>query len=246
MMLIAVDSTMKKTLTHSELSVIEYINQHSAEAAELSITDLAEASFTSPATVSRAIRKCGFSGIPELRRHLATKLSHFSAPYLMNEVLEMSYKECTSTIENLRLSDILTIVEHIRKAAKIYILARGVTALTAEEFGFQLQLQKHIALLFSDSEIMKRLDKLVEPDDLVIIFTAYNSTPEFAIAAQHAKNAGCKVVTCCCKANTPLEELSDVTVIGYNLPIVEGNEFNGASRLPLQIISRTIIEYLAR
>lgn len=246
MILLNPDSATKRVLTHSELAVIEYINQHAEAAAELSITELAEASYTSPATVSRAIRKCGYSGIPELRRILATKLSHFSAPYRMNEVLELSYQECTSTIENLRISDILTIVDYIRRASKIYLLARGVTALTAEEFGFQLRLQKYAALLFSDSEIMKRMDKLLAPDDLVIIITAYNSTPEFAVAAQCAKRVGCRVVTCCCKTRTELEALSDVSVIGYSSPIGRGNDFNSASRLPLQIITRTIIEYLAR
>ena len=63
-MLIEMNQVTRKALTPAELSVIEYINGHGAEAAQLSITDLAEASCTSPATVSRAIRKCGFSGIP--------------------------------------------------------------------------------------------------------------------------------------------------------------------------------------
>ena len=93
---------------------------------------------------------------------------------------------------------------------------------------------------------MKRIDKLLIPGDLVLIFTAYNSTPEFAIAATKAREIGCTVVVCCCKQGTSLEELADIFVYGYSLPIVEGNEFNVASRLPLQIISRTIIEYLAR
>ena len=244
-MIIPTPASLRHALTHSELSVIDYINQHESIAAELSITELAEASYTSPATVSRAIRKCGFGGIPELRRHLAAQLSTTSAPYRMNEVLALSYTECTSTIENLRIPDILRIVEYIRTARKIYILALGVTALTAEEFEFQLQLQKYTAILMADAEMMKRFDKLVEPRDLVIIFTAYNSAPAFAIAAEHARKAGCHVVTCCCKADTPLEALSDVTVVGCNLPIVKGNQFNSASRLPLQIISRTIVEYLA-
>ncbi len=59
-MIIPTAASLRHALTHSELSVIDYINQHESTAAELSITELAEASYTSPATVSRAIRKCGF------------------------------------------------------------------------------------------------------------------------------------------------------------------------------------------
>lgn len=245
-MLIELNHVTVKALTAAELAVIEYINAHGAEAAQLSITDLAEASCTSAATVSRAIRKCGFSGIPELRRHIATRTSQFSAPYLMNEVLEMSYMECVNTIENLRICDVLKIVDYIKAANRIYVLARGVTALAAQEFTFQLQLQKYTALHFSDSEIMKRIDRMAAAGDLVILMTAYNSTPEFEIAAKLARHAGCRVVVLCCKAGTPLEAHADVTLVGYSLPIVKGNHFNSGSRLPLQIFSRTIIEYLAR
>ena len=245
-MLIEITPAAMRALTPAELAVIEYINTHASESAQMPITDLAEASCTSPATVSRAIRKCGFSGIPELRRYIATRTSQFSAPYLMNEVLELSYKECVNTIENLRISDILKIVDYIKAANKIYILARGVTALAAQEFTLQLQLQKYTALHFSDSEIMKRMDKMAAAGDLVILMTAYNSTPEFEIAAKLARKAGCRVVVLCCKAGTPLEAHADVTLVGYSLPIVKGNHFNSGSRLPLQIFSRPIVEYLAR
>lgn len=245
-MLIEMNHMTRKALTPAELSVIEYINGHGAEAVQLSITDLAETSCTSPATVSRAIRKCGFSGIPELRRYIATRISQFSAPYLMNEVLELSYKECVNTIENLRIPDVLKIVDLIRTANRIYVLARGITALAAQEFTFQLQLQNYTALHFSDSEIMKRIDKMAAAGDLIILMTAYNSTPEFEIAARLARRAGCRIVVLCCKAGTPLETYADVTLVGYSLPIVKGNRFNSGSRLPLQIFSRTIVEYLAR
>lgn len=47
-------------LTEAERAVMHFVNENKALAAELSITELAERSFTSPATVSRAIRKCGY------------------------------------------------------------------------------------------------------------------------------------------------------------------------------------------
>ena len=158
----------------------------------------------------------------------------------------MSVEECVNTIENLRIPDVLKIVDLIRGANKIYVLARGITALAAQEFTFQLQLQNYTALHFSDSEIMKRIDKMAAAGDLIILMTAYNSTPEFEIAARLARRAGCGIVVLCCKAGTPLEAYADVTLVGYSLPIVKGNRFNSGSRLPLQIFSRTIVEYLAR
>lgn len=234
----------KKRLTQTEQSVIDYIAAHPADAAQKSITELADETFTSPATVSRAIRKCGYSGIPELRRELAVESNRTDAPYRVNHVLELSYLECTKTIENLRIQDILKTVEYIRQARRILVVARGVTGLTAQEFQFHLQLLGYIVQLVTDSEILKLFDCVVDSRDMVMIFTAYNSTPELAIAAEAAKKKGCHVVTCCCQAGTSLEPLSDIVMVGNNSLIVEDSAFNGASRLPLQIMSRTIIEYL--
>ena len=60
-------------LSESEKHVIDYINEHEKQLSELSITTIAQKSFTSLATVSRAIRKCGYSGIAEMRYSLSNK-----------------------------------------------------------------------------------------------------------------------------------------------------------------------------
>lgn len=52
-----------KSLSHSEKTVINYINEHNEEMATLTIGKLAEKTFTSTSTVSRAIHKCGFESI---------------------------------------------------------------------------------------------------------------------------------------------------------------------------------------
>lgn len=232
-------------LTEAERAVMHFVNENKALAAELSITELAERSFTSPATVSRAIRKCGYSGIPALRRQLAGETHVTAAPRRMNDILELSYRECTETIENLKINDILQIVQHMKRARKIYVLARGITQYTAQEFAIQLQLQRYDVVVITDSEIMKRLHNLMQKEDMLLIFTAFNSTPEFGLAAQQARKQGCTVAACCCTGETMLAKHTDYMVLGVSTPVVAGNPFNGASRLPLQIIARTMVEYLA-
>lgn len=151
--------------------------------------------------------------------------------------MELSYRECTETIENLKINDILQIVQHMKRAKKIYVLARGITQYTAQEFAIQLQLQRYDVVVITDSEIMKRL--------MLLIFTAFNSTPEFGLVAQQARKQGCTVAACCCTGETMLAKHTDYMVLGVSTPVVAGNPFNGASRLPLQIIARTMVEYLA-
>ncbi|MBQ9061910.1 MAG: hypothetical protein IJ121_03640 [Eubacterium sp.] len=86
----------------------------------------------------------------------------------------------------------------------------------------------------------------MDPEDALVIFTAYNSSPAFSIAAKKARELGCKIVTLCCIEDESLQSCSDVFFLGHTSPIVDGNSFNAASRLPLQVISRALVEYLAK
>jgi DNA-binding MurR/RpiR family transcriptional regulator len=92
---------------------------------------------------------------------------------------------------------------------------------------------------------MKRFNQIAMPDDLVIIFSVTNSVPQLATAAKLARERGATVVSCCCKSGTLLEKNSDIAVIGYTQLIVSKKGFENSSNLGLQIIARTIVEYLS-
>ena len=233
-----------KSLSHSEKTVIDNINEHNEEMATLTIGKLAEKTFTSTSTVSRAIHKCGFESIIELRGKISQ--NNISPQYNQtNEILEKSFIECTQTIESLNVEDVVKVASYIKRTNKIFVLARGITSFVAEEFATYLELQNYNVVLINDSEVIKHLERLLKPLNVVIVFTAFNSTPEFEIAVSMAKQNNAKVVICSCREHSSLEKYADVQLTGYSIPILKGNKFNLSSRLPLQIISRTIIEYLA-
>lgn len=242
-MVITMDSREK--MTSSEEAVIHYINKNKDKISELSITDIAENSFTSPATVSRTIRKCGFRNISELRYQLSSDSSLKNESFLINDILKKSYEECTKTISELDITSVLEITTLIHSARKIFIISKGLTSLMAQEFETELQLLHYNTCFLDDSELIKKLKFLIQPNDLLVIFTVNNSTPDLVTAATIAKKQGCRVVTCCCVHDTPLDALSDVILYGYSQSIIPNNLFGMTSRIPLQIISRTIVEYLS-
>ncbi len=243
-MIIEITKEAKKALTASEQGVIDWLNEHEELIPQRSINEIADESFTSPATVSRAVRKCGFSGIAELKYRVSVKMDYAVEGEIVNEIFNRSLSECKKTIETLKVDTILKIIRYIKFSEKIYILARGTTALIARDFEFQLQLLGYNAYLLSDSQIMKNSHKLFKKDNVVIIFTVKNSTPELELSARFAKENGAIVITCCCIQGTSLEKYSDVSVFGGNKNNSMIEEFNIMSRLPLHIISRTLIDYL--
>lgn len=233
-----------QNLTSAEKIAINYINEHVDVIADMTISDIAEKAFISTATISRAIRKCGLNNMLDVRYRLVEKeLGQKSV--VVSDILQNSYIECIRTIEKINPEAILKLVEYIKVAKKIHILARGVTRLTAQEFEFQLQCQKYNVYAQWDSEVMKRIDELIGPEDLVIIFSISNSTPELKVAARLAKQVGATVAICCCVEGTELEAYADIKLIGESVPIIPKKALGCRSRIPLQIIGRTVIEYLA-
>ena len=243
-MVIEVNKEILDKLTPTEMSVVNYINSNSSKLANMSIVDVAEESFTSPATVSRATKKCGFEGFSELRYKVSAKEVNNNDSRKVNEILGKSLIEATKTVENISITNVLKIVKLIKDSKRIYILARGLTELVAKEFNLKLQLLGYNTFLIVDPNIMLKICKTIDKENLVITFSLREGTKEIIESAKSAKKAGAKVITCCCVRKGQLEEISDVALIGYKQSRTAIKEFEVTSRLPLYIISRVIIDYL--
>lgn len=235
----------QKPLTDSERAAIDYINKQKYIINLLSIEDIAAGAFVSNATVSRAIRKCGFSSFSEMKYRLSEEAKDNSETYEMNRVLSKSYTECVETIKRIDIPSVIKVAQMIREASLVYLIANGITSLIANEFAVQLQCQKIRVCVISDSVMMRKMDLFATENDLVFAISVKNSAPEVAIGARLARKKGAKVVSCCCTQGTELDEVSDVMLYGYSQPIYPNLLFGGASRLGLMIITRTIVEYMA-
>lgn len=243
-MIIEVSNDIFEKLTPTEKSVVDYINSNANKLSNMSIVDVAEESFTSPATVSRTIKKCGFEGFSELRYKVSAKEEHNYDSKKVNEILGKSLIEVTKTIENISITNVLNIVKIIKESKRIYILARGLTELVAQEFNLKLQLLGYNTFLIVDPNIMMKICKTIDREDVVIAFSLRSETKEILESVKSARKSGARVVTCCCVRKSILEEYSDVTLIGYKQSRTSIKEFEVTSRLPLYIISRAIIDYL--
>ncbi|GEN88399.1 MurR/RpiR family transcriptional regulator [Oceanobacillus sp. FSL W8-0428] len=248
-MIIQLDKEIYERLSESEALVIDYINQNEDKIPVMSITSIAEKSFTSSATVSRTIQKCGFSGISELKFKISEqkqKKGENHSPYEVNKILAKSFRECTYTIDNISTTAILDTIKFIENANRVYIFSRGFTALVAEEFQMYLQLVGFNTVIVKDVMWMLNAGKIVKEGDLAIFITIQSTTPELARAAKAIKTNNAKIVTICCKPGTKLEELSDITILGHTENIMKIKGLDVYSRIPLNIITRTIIEYISK
>ena len=139
-MIIQLNDKIKSKLTSSEEQVIKYINENDNKLVDMSIVDIAEETFTSPATVSRAIKKCGVNGFMELRYNLSKRKEEINSSKDINEIFSKSLIETRQTLENISVNQILEIIELIQKSKKIIVIARGLSELVATEFSLKLEL----------------------------------------------------------------------------------------------------------
>ncbi|MCI8327497.1 MAG: MurR/RpiR family transcriptional regulator [Lachnospiraceae bacterium] len=243
--MLKVSQVLYDNLTPSETDVWNWIAAHDQEIAKMSITKIAEKSFSSPSTVSRTIRKCGFSGIGELKYRAQSPHDPKKEGKIMNEIFLHHIQECQRTVEALDAETLLRIVHHIKFAEHTYILASGLAANIGRELETRLMLLKYPINLIDNRLIMaNRIQELFDKNHVVIILSAKNTTPELTIAARHARDKGAIVISCCCIDAMELKQCSDIFLCGSHNKISHTQETNVMSYLPLQIIAQTIADYM--
>ena len=242
-MLIELNEDIMSRLSNTELQIVRFINDNENRLSELSIVDIGFDTFSSPSTVSRAIRKCGINGFNELR-YRSTQKAKKKEVHDMGTVINKSLIEAQRVIEQISIHDILEIVKMINSASRIYILGRGLTEYVTEEFALKLQLLDYNAMPIRDPNIMRTKMEHMKSSEMLISFSLNGYTKEIIEATRAAHAAGAGIVTCCCNEDSPLIPISTYSILGYKdrSSAIQGYEVD--SRLPLQIISRIIIEYI--
>ncbi len=246
-MIIEINSTIADSLSKTELAVVNFINDNEDKLSELSIVDIAFETYSSPATVSRAIRKCGIGGFNELRYKITQKVENEEI-HNLNEIMNKSVIEATSVIERMSMTTLLNILHTIRNTKKnrdrILILGRGPTFHAAEELCVKLQVLDYFAVANDDPEIMRMMTKNLRAGEVVIILSLNGETKELIDSARNAKARGATVITLCCSSSSELYEYSKYNLQGYKHSHVAIRNFEVTSRVPLQIMCRILIDFL--
>lgn len=243
-MLIELNKDIVESLTKTEKEIIKFINNNEERMSELSIVDIAFDTYSSPATVSRAIRKCGLNGFNELRYRLTSKDKHDEIQN-MGEVINKSFIEAREVVERISVTNVLEIIDCLAKSKRIYVLARGLTEYVGEEFTLKLQLLGFNVIFIDDPNIMKIKTKNLDSEEVVFIFSLNGETSELIESAQNANLCNAKVIGCCCSENLSLIRNCHYNLIGFKHNHVSIKKFEVSSRVSLYMISRIIIDYMA-
>jgi DNA-binding MurR/RpiR family transcriptional regulator len=192
----------------AEKKIADYILEHKSEIIDMTVAELATASKTSDATVSRFCRKCGFHGFHHLKITLAKEvakekgsniqvsndISRDDIAQSLQNILANKVAELTQTISMMdteELNQILSLIEHART---VQLVAVGNTIPVAMDGAFKFNQLGITAAAGTIWEAQMAYTCNLGPEDVVLVISNSGFSKRLMTMVAVARENGSKTI----------------------------------------------------
>jgi DNA-binding MurR/RpiR family transcriptional regulator len=133
-------------------------------------------------------------------------------------------------------------IQKIHDADKIYIFARGFSEMIASEMNVKLQLLGKNSEMHNDPNIIRVKSRKLKEKELAIFISLNGETIELVEACKNLKIQNISTITLTAGVDSSLAKLSEITLLGFKGSHSFFPDYEVRSRLPLQVISRIILD----
>lgn len=210
----------------AEKKIADYIMEHKAQAVDMTVGELARASGTSDATVSRFCRRCGFKGFQSLKLALAREvLKEEQTDYVTNDIdrgdISQSLKnilankvaELTETVNMMDTQNLEAILKALEQARMVQLAAVGNTIPVALDGAFKFN-QLGIAAVAGDIwEAQAAYTFNLGPSDVVLIISNSGTSQRLKTLAEGAKENGTTTILITNNGESPLAAICDYKIV---------------------------------
>lgn len=238
-----------QTLSESERYVLKYIVKHINEIPSMSIVKLSEEANVSTATIVRLMKKIGYDGftsfkysIKDLTKSVNSENSIDTIEKKINTAIKKNEFEVLNTIKMLSLGNIEDAIQKIHHAEKIYVFARGFSEMIANEITIKLQLLGKNCEMHNDPNIIRVISKKLKDTEIAIFVSLSGETKELVDACLNLKMKSISTITLTAGIDSSLANLSEIVLLGYKGTQSFFPDYEVRSRLPLQVISRILLD----
>lgn len=227
MLLDSIDNDILNTLTQSELSILQYIDNHSAEVLNMSIQELSNKVFFSTATILRLCKKMKFSGYSELK--FALKNNTHSEDLIPNipakaeNVLSDLYGQIENTSRLLDTKNIDLVVNYLLSNKKIHLFSTGLTTMVFEYMQRYLLATERSTTLYKTDDIAYHSVQNLCENDVLILASVTGFEPSILKVARIAKSNNVSIIVITPLTNNPLSQLADITLYFFSKDRVFSN-----------------------
>lgn len=219
--------SLYETFFEAEKKIADCIIGRKAEVVGMTVAELARASGTSDATVSRFCRRCGFKGFQQLKISLAKEVMEDpgKAAGVSNEILRSDIAqslrnilankiaELTQTVSMLDPDALEAILQMLEKARSVQVAAVGSMTPVALDFCFklnQLGIQA-VSETIWDAQVAYTFN--MQKADVVVVISSAGTSRRLQALVQGAKEKGCGVIAITNNSDSPVAKAADWHII---------------------------------
>lgn len=194
-----------------EYNLIRYIFAHKREVASMQTTDLAQASYTSPASVVRLAKKLGFSGFNELKFFLKQEVELQAS--VKSESWDLLLKDVQQTIAMTSEATLLHLNSLIEHARRIFIFGTNWGEHNASELLIRNFLTVGVYMIAIPSLTELRwISEDITAEDLLIVVSFSGAHTEVMQLTRLIQLKGTEIISI-----TPLSDNSLARLTSHNL-----------------------------
>ncbi len=207
----------------AEKKIADYILGHKSEIIDMTVAELALASGTSDATVSRFCRRCGFNGFHHLKINLtkevaeergksievSNEITRDNIPQSLQNILANKVAELTQTISMLEAENLENILGVIEQARTVQLVAVGNTTPVALDGAFKFNQLGIPSVAGSIWETQVAYTCNLRAEDAVIIISNSGFSKRLMTLVAVAKENHTKTIAITNNASSPLAKVCD-------------------------------------
>lgn len=218
-----------RELLDTEQRIVDFVLANREMAQGMTCAQLARASGTSEATVSRFCKRMGFSSYRAFQFSLARDLtrrrgearvtSEVSLENMgqsLTNILATKVSELTATIRGIDEDELRRVVDAIAGAGMVEVAAVGNTVPVALDAAFKFN---QLGIRCDTSEISEKLSAMaltLRPGDALLVVSNSGKSRRLMRVARVARQRGAKVLLVTGSANSPLARLADHKLLSVN------------------------------
>ena len=206
----------------AEKKIADYILENKEKVVEMTVAELAKASKTSDATVSRFCKKCNLKGFHHLKITLAKELSYTKKDIVksnsidsnnitqsLENILANKIEELTQTVHMIDEDILNKVLDLFRNAECVQFAAVGNTIPVALDCAYKFnQLGiKSVALGIWETQLGYTLN--ANEKDVIVIISNSGASKHLVNLAKAAKEKNATVIGITNSENSPIAKLSD-------------------------------------
>ena len=208
--------------SNAERRVVRFVLEHPEEASVCNARQLAEASFSSPATIIRLCKKMNFSGYREFQKNLVTELAIrkeneiqediHKEDSLENIITKVTYKNIASLEKTRKLLDediLRQCVNLLERCGSIALFGMGSSYLVARDACMKFLRINKACYLGEDWHLQLLHAKNLTKNDIAIIISYSGLTEEMITCAKTVKERGAAIIAITRFADSKLSRIAD-------------------------------------